>query len=54
MGTRRRGLLSMWADRVACGATLAGLDDRNYASPAGESTPAMKKALPAELRGLLD
>jgi hypothetical protein len=42
----------MWADRAAFGVTLAGLDDRNYASPAGKYTPAMKEALPAELRGL--
>ena len=54
LGKQRHGLFSMWADKAAFGVTLAGLSDRNYASPAKKYTPAMKAALPRELHGLLE
>ena len=54
LGNQRHGLFSMWADSAAFSVTLAGLSDRNYASPAEKYTPEMKAALPAELRGLLE
>lgn len=54
LGNQRHGLFSMWADSAAFGVTLAGLSDRNYASPAEKYTPEMRAALPPELRGLLD